>query len=71
MYSHFRACVRGTNTLMQIFMLLNLNPVMSIIANVPAAIASTVRIFNHLIPVYSSCLHKFFNRLSLAASSGV
>ena len=29
---------------MQIFMLLNLNPVMSIIANVPAAIASTVRI---------------------------
>ena len=27
---------------LQIFMLLNLNPVMSIIANVPAAIASTV-----------------------------
>ena len=26
----------------QVFMLLNLNPVMSIIANVPAAIASTV-----------------------------
>jgi hypothetical protein len=27
----------------QVFMLLDLNPVMSIIANVPAAIASTVR----------------------------
>jgi hypothetical protein len=31
------------NTSLQIFMTLNLNPVMSIIANVPAAVASTVR----------------------------
>ena len=36
-------------------MLLNLNPVMSIIANVPAAIASTVRIY---IFVYSWRLHE-------------
>lgn len=34
-------------------MLLNLNPVMSIIANVPAAIASTVRIYIPFIFVYS------------------
>ena len=52
-------------------MLLNLNPVMSIIANVPAAIASTVRI--PLIFVYS--IHGPYmtisNRLLLAGSSGV
>ena len=33
-----------THTSLQIFMIINLNPIMSIIANVPAAIASTVRI---------------------------
>ena len=33
-----------THNILQIFMLLNLNPIMSIIANVPAAIVSTVRI---------------------------
>lgn len=41
-------CINGLvldprlNLLPKIFMLLNLNPVMSIIANVPAAIASSV-----------------------------
>ena len=52
-------------------MLLNLNPVMSIIANVPAAIASTVRI--PLIFVYSiyGPYMTISNRLLLAGSSGV
>ena len=52
-------------------MLLNLNPVMSIIANVPAAIASTVCIFIPLIFVYSWRSHENINRLLLAGSSGV
>jgi hypothetical protein len=39
--------------LSQIFMTLNLNPVMSIVANVPAAIASTVRL---VIPLQLSLL---------------
>ena len=44
-------------------MLLNLNPVMSIIANVPAAIASTVRIYIPLIFVYSWRLHENFEQI--------
>jgi hypothetical protein len=71
MYSYLQAFFRGANTSLQVFMLLNLNPVMSIIANVPAAIASTVRI--PLIFVYS--IHGPYmtipNRLLLAGSSGV
>ena len=44
MYTHSQAVIQIVNTSLQIFMILNLNPIMSIIANVPAAIASTVRI---------------------------
>ena len=43
----------------EVFMLLNLNPIMSIIANVPAAVASTVRISIPIILVlYSWLLHE-------------
>ena len=53
-------------------MLLNLNPVMSIIASVPAAIASTVRIYIFLYFLYVHVVYmNISNRLLLAGSSGV
>ena len=72
MHSHLQASFQGADALSQIFMLLNLNPVMSIIANVPAAIASTVRIF---IPIIFWRIHGAYmnisNRLLLGGSSDV
>ena len=45
-------------------MLLNLNPVMSIIASVPAAIASTVRIYIFLYFFVCSCrLHEYLQQI--------
>lgn len=65
------------NLLATIFMLLNLNAVMSIIANVPAAIASTVRLLRACFSMlYQSPLSQIVacravRRLSNYTSTGV
>ena len=60
-----------THTSLQIFMIINLNPIMSIIANVPAAIASTVRIYSYNFLYIHVANIKSFNRLLLAGLSDV
>jgi len=71
MCSFVQYCFRRANPSLQTFMLLDLNPVMSIIANVPAAIASTVRNNDKIFHLFMFPHTRISNRLSLAGSSGV